>query len=237
MDVIKSMNGTIWVFASILIGMVVVQSLMFLRLALNYNKKHQLLTKAELSQATKTGAISAVGPAFSTITIALSMIVMVGSGATFMRCGVIGAPGWELMMAQLSSSAAGVEFGSEGFTQGIFTLCLFGMTLASAPYFLNTILTLKPFDKALAKEQQKTEGKSFMPYMSNAAMMGLMGYMIVDYLGNAASIAAAVTAAVVMYLVSQLAKKLNNNTLASFAMAIAMICGMIVGQGITVLIG
>lgn len=237
MDVIKSMNGTVWVFAVILIGLVIVQSLLFLRLALNYNKKNKVLTSAELSQAAKTGAIAAIGPAFSTMTIALSLIVMIGSGATFMRCGVIGAPAWELMMASLSSQAAGVEFGSAGFTQGIFTLCLFGMTFASAPYFLNTILTLKPLDKMVAKSAQNKEKRSFTPYMANAAMMGLLGYMVVDYLSSTASIAAAITAGIVCYIIMQISKKIENNTLSSFSMAIAMICAMIVGQGVTVLMG
>lgn len=239
MDAIKSMNGTIWVFAAILIAMVVVQSLMFLRLALNYNKKHQVLTQAELAQATKTGAISAVGPAFSTMTIALSLIVMVGSGATFMRCGVIGAPAWELMMAQFSSQAAGVEFGSAGFTEGIFTLCIFGMTLASAPYFINTIITLKPMDKVVEKaaETEAKGGRSFMPYMSNAAMMGLLGYSAFDYFSSIPSAVALLSAGVAMYFISKLAKKLNNNTLSSFAMALAMIVAMIVGQTLTVIMG
>lgn len=237
MDTIKIMNGSIWVFAVILIAMVIVQSLMFLRLALNYNKKHQVLTRAEVNQATKTGAVSAVGPAFSTLTIALSLIVMVGSGATFMRCGVIGAPVWELMMAQFSASAAGVEFGSAAFTPAIFTLCLFGMTLASTPYFLNTMITLKPLDKALVKSQKKENGRSFMPYMSSAAMMGLLGYSIVDYFGNVASIVAGIVAGIVMFLIGKLAKKLKNNTLSSFSMAIAMIFAMIAGQIVTVMMG
>ncbi len=105
MEAIKNMNGTVWVFAAILIGMVIVQALLFLRLALNMNKKTNAVSKEEISQAVKTGAVSAIGPAFSTLTIALSLIVMVGSGVTFMRCGVIGAPAWELMMAQFSAGA------------------------------------------------------------------------------------------------------------------------------------
>ena len=80
---------------------VLIQSGMFLRLALKMNKKTNAVSKEELSQAYKTGAVSAIGPVFSTLTIALSLIVMVGSGVTFMRCGVIGAPSYELSMANI----------------------------------------------------------------------------------------------------------------------------------------
>lgn len=234
MDTVKSMNGTIWVFAVILIGMVVVQSLLFLRLALKFNKRNTVITTVELRQAVKTGAISAIGPALSTVTIALSLIAMIGSATTFMRCGVIGAPAWELMMAGVSTQAAGVKFGSPQFTQGIFTLCIFGMTMASAPYFINTIITLKPLDKAVAKGTEKKKGRSFLPYLSNAAMIGILGYVIVDYLNSGAGIAAGITAAIVCYIVSKISKKINNSTLASFNMAIAMVCAMVVGQIITV---
>lgn len=237
MDAVESMNGEIWVFACLLIAVVVLQSLLFLRLALRFNKKTGVVTGEELKISAKTGAVSAVGPAFSTVTIALSLIVMVGPATTFMRCGVIGAPAWELLMAEVSASAAGVTFGSEEFTESVFTLCLFGMTLASAPYFINTIITLKPLDHAVVKEQDKKKKRSFLPYLSNAAMMGLMGYSLVDYLSSVASVVALITAALTGYLVTKAANRIGNKTLASFNMAIAMLAAMIVGQTITVLMG
>ena len=46
MDAVKNLNGTVWVFASLLIAMVIIQALLFLRLALNFNKKNNLATKA-----------------------------------------------------------------------------------------------------------------------------------------------------------------------------------------------
>lgn len=239
MEAVKNMNGTIWIFAVILVGFVVVQSLLFLILAVKTNRKYKALTKAEVSQAIKTGAVSSIGPAFSTMTIALSLIVMVGSATTFMRCGVIGAPAWELMMAQISSQAVGVEFGTSEFTEAVFTLCIFGMTLASAPYFINTIITLKPMDALAEKGEAAAEkgGRSFLPYVSNAAMMGILGYMILDYFTSIASVLAGLTAAGVCYAVMQFSKKIDNKMLASFNMAIAMIAGMIVGQVVTMITG
>lgn len=239
MEAVKDMNGTIWVFAIMLVGLVVIQSLLFLRLAMNFNKKNKLLTNSEISQAVKTGAVSAIGPALSSVTVAISLIAIIGSGTAFMRCGVIGAPGWELLMANICTQTVGVEFNTPEFTKSVFTLCIFGMTLASAPYFLTSFFALKPLDKAVNKAQNSSKKKkrSFIPYVSNAAMMGLLGYMVVGYMTSVASVAAVITAAVVCFVVSQVSKKINNKTLASFNMAIAMICAMIVGQAITVLVG
>lgn len=237
METIKLMNGTAWMFAGLLILMVIIQSLLFLRMALNFNKKHNVLSSEEVNQAVRTGAIAAVGPALSTITVALSLIAMVGSGVTFMRCGVIGAPAWELFMATTSSTAAGVEFGSPEFTPAIFTLCIFGMTWASAPYFINTIITLKPLDAMADKASKSNGSRSFTSYLSVSAMAGILGSSIMDYFGSAASIGALFSAGIVGYLVSKVAKKTGNNVLASMNLAIGMIAAMVVGQCITMIMG
>lgn len=239
MDTINIMNGTVWVFASLLIAIVVVQALLYLRMALNFNKKHGVLTKAEVGQAAKTGAIAAIGPGFSNMTVAVALCAMMGSGVAFMRCGVIGAPSWELMMAEASAKAIGVEFGSPEFTPAIFTLCLFGMVLASAGYFILCLVALKPLDVMTTRstDKQAIKKRSFAPYMSDAAMMGLTVYMLIDYVKTKPSIAAAAVSAIVMYVIMQAARKIKNGTLESFGMAIAMVSAMIAGQLVTVMIG
>ena len=59
MDAVKNLNGTVWVFASLLIAMVIIQALLFLRLALNFNKKNNLATKAEIVSAARSIGIDA----------------------------------------------------------------------------------------------------------------------------------------------------------------------------------
>lgn len=236
MEAINNMNGSIWIFAFLLVGMVVVQALLFLRLALNFNKKHNLLTKEEMNLATRTGLITAIGPAVGVLPIVLSLIVLIGSGATFMRCGVIGAPVFELMVASLTSQILGVALGSEQFTEAIFTLCLFGMGLSVAGYFLNTMFTLKPLDAAVEKSE-KSAKRSFVPYMSSAAMMGLLISLIMDKLSNVPNIVALAAAGVISYGVMTIAKKTGNKSLGGFTLAIAMVCAMVIGEVLKVTLG
>ncbi len=230
MEVIQSMNGTLWIFAAILISLVLVQSFLFLRLALNYNKKHQLVTKAEISGAVRTGAVAAVGPSINTIVVALSLIAMVGSATTFMRCGVIGAPMWELYMANIAASAAGVTLGGEGFTQSVMTFAIFCMVLGSAPYFINTIVMLKPLDKMVEKSKQSNKKISFMPYLSKSAMFGLLTYSVMDYMNKVPAIAAILCAGLGYFLWEKLSKKINSPIMSSLSLGFAMICGMVAGQ-------
>lgn len=86
-------------------------------------------------------------------------------------------------------------------------------------------------------DTQETKKRSFAPYMSDAAMMGLTIYMMIDYVKTKPSIIAAAVSAIVMYGIMRLARRIKNGTLESFGMAIAMICAMIVGQFVTVMMG
>ena len=230
-DVIAGMNGTLWIFAALLIGMVVVQALIFLRAALRFNKRNNLVTGEELKSAARSGTISVIGPAISNIVVALSLISMVGPAVSFMRCGVIGSPSWELFMADLSAQVAGVEFNSPEFTGAFFVLCIFGMTLASAPYFITTIIALKPLDVAIEKNKTKKDNKgSFIADLGNAAMVALLGYLIVDYLKTPAQILAVVVAGGVSYLLLKVIAKTGKKWLGDWIMAIAMAVGMAAAQ-------
>lgn len=236
-ETISSMNGTLWVFAGLLIAMVVVQAVIFLRAALRFNKKNSLVTSDEIKSAARTGTVSVFGPSISSIVVALSLIAVVGEAVTFMRCGVIGAPAWELMMADISAQAAGVQFNTPEFTQAVFVLCIFGMTFASAPYFINTILTLKPLDTVVAKSKAKAGNKeSFIPSLGNAAMIGIMGYMMVDYLKTPAQIAAVLVAGVISYVIIRVIAKTGMKSLGDWNMAISMVIGMTAGQIVSTLV-
>lgn len=237
-ETVSSMNGTLWIFAALLIGMVVVQSLLFLRQALQFNKRNNLLTPQELRSVTRTGTISVIGPAISTIVIALSLIAMVGSAATYMRSGVIGAPAWELLMAQIAVSSMNVEFNTPQFTKEIFVLCLFGMSIASAPYFINTIITLKPLDAAVTKSQSNdTKKESFIPVLGNAAMMGILGYSIFDYFKSIPQIVAILVSGTISYLIIRYIAKSGKRWLGDWSMAISMVIGMVCAQIVSGLMG
>lgn len=205
-------------------------------MALNFNKKHKVVTKDEIYTAARTGAIAAVGPSFSSLPVVLSMIVLVGSSTTFMRCGVIGAAPFELMMADLASQTAGVQFGSPEFTESVFTLCIFGMVLGSAPYFINTIITLKPLDKMIEKSKE-SQKRSFVSYMSNAAMIGVLTNLLMDKFTALPPVVAALVSGVMTVGVVRFSKKSHNKILGSFSMAIGMICAMIIGQALTMIMG
>ena len=237
MEAVKNLNCEMWIFAFLLIAIVVIQACWFLRLALRYNKKHNYFTKEEVGHLLKMGSVSVLGPAFSVVVVAISLIAMVGSGLTFMRVGVIGAAGYEMMIATTAAETIGVQFNTPEFNESVLVLCGFGMAFASIPYFISTPIELMIMDKAAAKAGGKAKDKpSFIPYLGKAAMMGLMGSFAVSYLASPINWVAFLTAAAVVILIIKRVAKTEKKGLMDWCITIAMLCGMTVAQIVSMLI-
>lgn len=235
MSTIEKLNPIMWVFAAVIIGAVLVQTFLFLRMALRFNKKNHVLTKEELIRCATTGAVASIGPSFSSVVVALSLILMMGSAVAFMRCGVIGSPLFEMWIAEMAAGYAGVSFGSPEFDEAVFGLILFGMIAASAPHAINLILSLKPLDSAIEKSKEKSrksgQSISFISYVGPAAMMCLFGYLMYTYLlEGGANLVAALTAVLVYLGYSAVTKKIGNTFISSLNMGVAMLVAMAAGQ-------
>ncbi len=235
MGAVRNLNGEMWMFASLLIIVVVLQAVWFLRLALKYNKKYNYFSKEDVGHLLKLGATSVIGPAFSVVVVAISLIALVGSGLTFMRVGVIGAASYEMMIATIASETIGVQFGTPEFTESVLVLCGFGMAFASIPYFISTPIELVLFDKASRQVGKDKNKPSFMPYLGNAAMMGLMGSFALSYLSKPINWVAFITAGAVVIGIVKYTAKSGKKGLMDWCITIAMLCGMAVAQVVSMM--
>lgn len=235
MDAVKNLNGEMWIFAALLIGLVVIQAVLFLRLALKQNKKHNYFTKKEINSFLRIGSVSVLGPSCSAMVVAISLIALVGSGLTFMRVGVIGAPAYEMVIANTAARTIGVEFNSPSFTESALVLCGFGMALASIPYFITTPIELRLLDRASRSADKSKSKRSFLPYLSRASMMGLMASLAISYLTKPASWFAFVVAVVAAICLIKFVAKSGKKGLMDWCVAIVMLIGMTAGQVFTML--
>ena len=154
-----------------------------------------------------------------------------------MRVGVIGAAGYEMMIATTAAETIGVQFNTPEFNESVLVLCGFGMAFASIPYFISTPIELMIMDKAAAKASGKAKDKpSFIPYLGKAAMMGLMGSFAVSYLASPINWVAFLTAAAVVILIIKRVAKTGKKGLMDWCITIAMLCGMTVAQIVSTLI-
>lgn len=228
--IVQETNGTIWIFSALLIFMVVIQALLFVRLALRFNKRHQLVSGDEIRMAAQIGATACVGPSLSSMVNVIALTALMGGAVAFMRCGVIGAPAVELMAAQYGASWGGFEIGSAGFGGPEFTYCLFVMSCFSMPYTISCFFMLKPLDMAIEKTKKKGRKISFLPYMASGGAMSIMVYCVMDYMKSLGQFIPMLTGFLCSFLIGKLAKKTGSKLLASFNLLISIIVGMTVGQ-------
>lgn len=223
---LENINKIAWPFAILLIVFVCIQATLFLIHALKFNAKHKLYSKGEVLDIARTTCVTTIGPSFSAIIVVLALIPILGSAVTFMRCGVIGAADYELLNANIAVEAIGIPFGSPDFTEAVFTVAMFGMVTASAPWLIHLIFSCKALDRAVIRA---SKGKrSFIPALGMAAELGFISYWAL----NTGSASTENTVGIISSLVTALifgviCRKSKNKKLKSWTVGIAMIGGMI----------
>ncbi len=219
-------NLVVWIFAIILVLFTFVQSGLFLRRALAFNKKHNLFTKEELVEMAKTGATAALAPGVNTIFMGISFLSMVGSGLMFMRLGVIGSPLYELMLVQYASSFAGIDITATKTASMLTYFCWAG-AVGCLP-FLACIFTMRPIEMSGRKA---STGKPNLVMRAlpkvGIGIMAVLGYnYITGGLGQAVTyIASFITAVIVYHFIGR-----GNKKLVSWAILICSIVGITCGQ-------
>lgn len=234
---VKNVTATVWPFAIVLLGFVIVQATLFMVNALKFNKKYKLYSKDDLKSIAKSSAVSTIGPSFSVVVVVIAMISLVGPSVTFMRSGVIGAADYELWLADVVATTMGVTIGGEGFTEAVFTCAIFGMVLGSAPYMLNLLISLKPLDRAVNKSKEK-KGRSFIPVLGMTAELGFLGYWAL----STASGGVPKTVGIIFGLLSSMGvtafvRKTGNDKLNDWILGIALVGGMVAAAVADTLLG
>ena len=217
-----TVNRICFLFCLLIIGLVIIQAVLFIRNALMFNKKHRVLSEDEVRSVMKIGCVSAIAPACSIIVVALGLVSLIGP----VRVGVIGSAAYETQMAEIAASTLGVTLGTEGITESTLTLCLFTMTLGSAPFLINTLITVKPMDDAMVKAAKSS--RSFLPAFSLAAMMALLVYLGANNASKSSpNLGGFAASALCTFALTKYVKKSGKKSLGNFTMSIAMLAGMI----------
>lgn len=232
MDGLGKANLVVWIFAIILIAFTFVQAALFVRRALQFNKKHHIYTSEELKSCVKTGIIAAIGPGVNTVFLGISLLALMGSGYTFLRLGVIGAPMFELMVVQYAAQFAGIDL-SHGLTPSILTFMVFAGCIGTACYVIAPIFTLRPIEMAgKSKDGKPSMIMRVLPKVSIAIMFVLaIDYCSAKVTQAAAYIVGFLVGAVVFAFVSKGHKKL-----APWALLFSSIGGITAAQIISTMI-
>lgn len=153
----------VWGLAVALIGLVLVQTWLFVRMANTYVRDTGVITRAEKVKALRVGTIATVGPAVAVFTVAIVLIGLIGGPITLSRIGIIGSAAFEGLTANAGS---GDTLGTPTFTPTLLATAAWVMAFGGAGWLISTILLTKPLDTAQEKFQR-----------TNPALIGLVGAM------------------------------------------------------------
>lgn len=224
LDYLSIANAPIfWVLCAITVLISLAQALLFMRQAKKTAAEIQL--PQELPQkAFRIGLVSAIGPACGVFIVMVGLMASIGGPMAWLRLSIIGAAATELSAATMGATAAGVEFGGEGYTLTIMAVSWFAMALNGAGWLVVSGIATP----ALEKLRNKVSGgdAKWLAVLSGACSLGIFGYLnaneIVKGWGNTvACLAGALSMVAIMKWIVP-----KHPKLAEYSLGIAMIIGM-----------
>ncbi|NCB62195.1 MAG: DUF5058 family protein [Clostridia bacterium] len=219
-------NPSLYLVTAILLGIVFLQAIIFLRMALVRARRLEV-PKAKMIKAAKTAAITTIIPAVATVIALITMAPVLGLAFSWARLSVIGSLGYELMAAEIGAAAAGTSISSPDYGASAFLASVFAMTVGSAPALFFTGVFYKKYKSGLSKGLAKQKDKVLVGVLMSALMIGLYASIVMDPIRKGgAGLITIIASEVSMILVNFLIKKFNVKWLNDFALSIAMIAGM-----------
>ncbi|AHM57002.1 hypothetical protein EAL2_c17070 [Peptoclostridium acidaminophilum DSM 3953] len=221
-----------WVLSVAIISVVVVQVLIFYRLAKHFVKDTNVLTDDEVRKSLRIGVIGTLGPAMAVFAIAVALIAQIGGPITLARVGVIGSAAFEMIAAKLGSAGT---VATPDFTPQMLSAAAWVMTIGGSGWLIMVLLTNKKLDSF--HEAAQRSNPLIIGYMSTFAPFVI--FLTLSYKevskglesSTAAPLAALVAGAVVMYIIKTAAARNESmKWMKEWAMGFAVIAGMIVGS-------
>lgn len=223
-------SRVMWLVASLIIGIVIFQSIKFIQLASRASTDVGM-TRKEVRSAVKTGAIAAIGPSIAIAIVAISLIAFIGNPLTMLRIGVIGSAPIESLGASLAAEASGATLGGEGYDKVVFTAIVWVLCLGGMGWLLFTALFTKSLGKMQNKMTEKGEkGQKLMGILATAAMIAAFGNLLsAELLKGFAPIIVIIAAAGTMVASMKLADKYNLAWLREWALGLSIVVSLCFG--------
>lgn len=217
-------GGLMFALCLVPILVIVAQALRFMAMA--WKKGLEIgMDKAKLMKCITTSATISVIPALSLVTLLIAMSPNIGKYFPWLRLSNIGAGGYEPLAAGIGLEAAGFTDYTQ-LTLGGFVVIMLVMNIGMSIAPLNTVLTLKGYDKVLKKAKNTNR---FLLIGTSAAFAAVVARLNVPYFTNWAKtlpFVAAVVGAITMFICMKLKKKFP--VLGDFSLSLSILAGVIV---------
>lgn len=222
----------LWVASSFMVIIIIVQSVLFFRKAMQAAKVLNISPERCMS-GVRAAAITSIGPAMGPVVILLALMTILGAPTTWMRMTDVGAGRTELAMAALATKIFGIELQSPAFSLDAFSYAVWGMAFNDMGWIVVSLVATCRMQAVIRKINQKYDVK-WVKMMTAAAIMGLFGSLLAGATVGAkgyGNIVAAVVAAASMMLISKFVVA-RYPRMAELALGVSMLIGMFVAAAL-----
>jgi hypothetical protein len=214
-----------YLWGSIIILVIMIQAILFIRLAWKEGKRIGLSSKRML-QGLRAGMVAAIIPSISIVIALIAMSGALGIPFPWIRLSVIGSAPYELIAAGIGATSMGVKsLGGEGYNQYVFANSAWVMTIGAMWSGLIVFFFLKKIKKQYAKIERKDP--NWMKIISLAAFFGVVCIFLPQpIVAGGVPLITTITGAILMIIFAFLIKKFELKWLREFALPFSMVGAM-----------
>jgi hypothetical protein len=218
-------NPVLWVCVAGVFGVIVVQSLIFLR-AVRKAAPAVQMSPADIRTSFRSGAVSAIGPSLAVALVAIALLALFGAPAVLSRIGLIGSAAYDVSAAGIAAGTMGAKLGDASYTQSVFAVAFFAMSIGGAMWMLATLILTPLLRRGDAKV--RAVNPAVMAIVPAAALLGAFACLGFTELPKSAThvVTFAVSAAIMGFCL-WLAKATGKGWLREWGLGISIVAALV----------
>ncbi|AXH97906.1 DUF5058 family protein [Ornithinimicrobium avium] len=216
----------LWILALAVMGIVLLQSGVYM-VAVRKNAAGADMSQREVFHAFRAGGVAAIGPSLAVVLVAIALLPLFGTPAILVRIGLIGSAATETASASIAAGTVGANLGDETYTQSVFLIALFAMSLSGACWMISTLI-LTPI-LARGQDTLARVNPALMAIVPGAALLAAFGALTVTELPKSGyHVLAVVVSAAIMAVCLWLARQFTQAWLREWALGFSIIGALVV---------
>ncbi|GAB96452.1 hypothetical protein BJY21_002934 [Kineosphaera limosa] len=218
-------SPVLWVLALSVLGVILVQSAVYM-VAVRKNAEGAGMSQHEVYQAFRAGGVAAIGPSLAVVLVAIALLPLFGTPSILVRIGLIGSAATETASASIAAGTMGANLGDDSYTQSVFIVALFAMSLSGACWMISTLI-LTPI---LSRGQDKLTkvNPALMAIVPSAALLAAFaGLTVTELPKSSIHVLAVIVSAAIMGVCLWVAKQFKQAWLREWALGFAIIGGLV----------
>lgn len=231
-DIISIANAPLlWILALTVMVVILIQSTIYM-LAVRKNAEGAGMSQHEVYQSFRAGGVAAIGPSLAVVLVAIALLPLFGTPSILVRIGLVGSAATETASASIAAGTVGANLGDSTYTQEVFLIALFAMSLSGAGWMVSALI-LTPI-LARGQDSLTKVNPALMAIVPGAALLAAFaGLTITELPKSSYHVLAVAVSAVLMSIGLFIAQRFKQPWLREWALGFSIIGALVVVYFVT----